>query len=82
MKKLTKQQEDDIRILIRHALEDMDYGGGGTYVLDVGTDNQREDERSIKRAKRAIATISWMLEERKYGAQPMPTYTLPNNKQS
>jgi hypothetical protein len=59
---ITRKEEDDIRILIRHALEDMEYGGGGTYTLDAGTDDQRADEKSIERAKRGIATIARLLE--------------------
>ena len=62
MRKLTPREEDDIRILIRHALEDMDYGGGGSYSLDPGVES-KPDVRSIERAKRGIATIARLLEE-------------------
>jgi hypothetical protein len=64
--KITRKEEEDIRILIRHALEDMDYGAGGTY--NVITDDPSEevtDKHSIDRAKRGIATIARLLESLK-----------------
>jgi hypothetical protein len=62
---ITRTEEDDIRILIRHALDDMYYEEEGTYVLEAGTDDQRADEKSIERAKRGIATIARLLESLK-----------------
>lgn len=58
---ITRKEEDDIRILIRHALEDMSYEGGGTYSIDPGG-KAKADKHSIERAKRGIAVIARLLE--------------------
>lgn len=60
--KLTRKEIEDIRILIRHALEDISYKGGGTYSIDPGGEC-KPDTRSIERAKRGIALISQLIEE-------------------
>lgn len=65
IKCLTKTEIEEVRVLIAHALEDLSYGGEGTYTLLDKDGERTEDERLIKKAKRGIATVARLLEELK-----------------
>jgi hypothetical protein len=61
--RLSKRQVEALRTLIKHALEDLDYGVGGTYVL-AGSNSTKMREGEVTKAKEAIRFLSLMIENR------------------
>ena len=65
MTTLTKEEVQDIRILMWHAEEDISFGGGGTYAHpSMVTDNKgnyKIDTKAVKSAKSAIKNLSKLI---------------------
>jgi hypothetical protein len=62
--KLNKETIEALRTLIRHALHDIEYGPGGSYVKNAGSKNPGVCEGEVKRAKKAIQFIASLIENR------------------
>jgi hypothetical protein len=54
----------EIEVLIRHTLQDLSYGVGGSYVAD---DGESMDKREAAAARRAVETLKGMLEQMRAG---------------
>lgn len=65
--KLTNQNKIDLQTLIRHTLDDIAYGEGGTYNCtdpeDQDSCDNIFDEKSAERANRAIQLIKKLIAE-------------------
>ena len=58
--KLNKTDVKEIKLLLRHTIEDISYDGGGTF--NKGDNDNTFDEKEAKKAISAIESIKWILE--------------------